>query len=65
MDTQAPNETKTTENKDIEKKPENYVEKNVEVGRYLTPIAVVLGSIVIATAFYFGHGSAPAPTATP
>ncbi len=32
------------------------------VSQYLTPIAVLLGAIIIAGAFYFGNGSAPATT---
>lgn len=63
MDTQAPNEmneTKTTEKKDVEKRT---AEKSVGASSYLTPIAVVLGSIIIAGAFYFGHGSTPVQTA--
>jgi len=27
--------------------------------RYMTPIALVIGAIIIASAFYFGHGTAP------
>ncbi len=37
--------------------------KNTEANSYLTPIAVVLGAIIIAGAFYFGHGGVAAPTA--
>lgn len=61
MDTNTHNETVAPEKKDVETK----VEKKIEVGRYLTPIAVVLGSIIIAAAFYFGHGSVPTPTGQP
>ncbi|HFC11051.1 MAG TPA: hypothetical protein ENJ75_02590 [Candidatus Kaiserbacteria bacterium] len=29
--------------------------------RYMTPIALIIGAIIIGGALYFGHGSAPAP----
>lgn len=50
MDTNTPSDTKNSDT------------KNTEASSYLTPIAVVLGAIIIAVAFYFGHGGAPVPT---
>lgn len=37
-------------------------QKNEFMEKYLTPIAVLLGAVIIAGAFAFGRGDAPAPT---
>lgn len=37
-------------------------ENSVFIDKYLTPVALVLGAVIIAGAFIFGHGAPAAPT---